>query len=90
MFKRAFFLTVGLGAGVALGIYTVRKLEATQRRLAPDHLANTASTRIGEARGRWAAAVAVGRDVASAKEAELRAVYRSRPLPDPAPNVGST
>ncbi|CAN5505836.1 hypothetical protein BH23ACT7_BH23ACT7_27230 [soil metagenome] len=85
MFKRAFFGMVGLGAGVALGVYAVRKVEAAQRRLTPEALAASAGSRVGGARARIAEAVAAGREAAAGKEAELRAVHRVRQAPSPRP-----
>jgi hypothetical protein len=82
MFKRLFFTAVGLGAGVALGVWAVRKLEETQRKMTPDHLAGAAGDRVSELRGRLATAVAEGRAAAADKEAELRAVYRVRRVED--------
>ena len=76
MFKRLFSALLGLGAGVTLGIYAIRKVESARVRLSPQHLATSAGTRAGATRGRLAAAVEVGRAAAVAKEAELRAVYR--------------
>lgn len=76
MFKRLFFAAVGLGAGVALGVYVVRKVEDTQRRLSPEHLAATAGARAGSVGARVRGAFAEGRAAAAAKEAELRAAYR--------------
>jgi hypothetical protein len=81
MFKRAFYLAVGLGAGVALGVYAIRKLEETQRKLTPEHLAGAAAARTGAFQERLADAIAQGREAAAAKETELRAVYRNRPIP---------
>jgi len=78
VFKRLFFALLGLGAGVTLGVYAVRKVEAASARLSPQNLAASAGTRAGAARGRLAAAVQVGRAAAAVKEAELRAVYRVR------------
>ncbi len=82
MFKRLFFGMIGLGAGVALGVYAVRKVEAAQRRLRPEALANAAATRAGDTRSRLSLAIDQGRAAAAAKEAELRAVYRVHPPPD--------
>lgn len=76
MFKRLFFAMVGLGAGVALGVYGLRKIEAAQQRLRPEHMANQAALRAGGLRLRVEEALAQGRRAAAAKEAELRAVYR--------------
>ncbi|MPZ72775.1 MAG: hypothetical protein GEU74_06010 [Nitriliruptorales bacterium] len=81
MFKRLFFAMLGLGAGIALGIFVVRKLEATQRALRPDNLAASAAARAGGVRSRWATAVEAGRKASEQKEAELRAVYRASSAP---------
>lgn len=75
MFKRLFFAAVGLGAGVAVGVYVVRKVEETQRRLSPEALANRATASAGALGERVREALADGRAAAAAKEAELRAVY---------------
>ena len=76
MFKRLFFALLGLGAGMTLGVYAVRKVESARARLSPQHLASTAGTRAGATRGRLTTALETGRAAAAAKEAELRAVYR--------------
>jgi hypothetical protein len=81
MFKRLFFAMLGLGAGIALGIFVVRKVEATQRALRPDNLAASAAARAGGARSRFTAAVEAGREAAQEKESELRAVYRATSAP---------
>jgi len=82
VFTRLFFGMIGLGAGVALGVYAVRQVEATQRRLGPEALANAAATRAGNTRGRLSLAIDQVRAAAAAKEAELRAVYRVHSPPD--------
>ncbi len=84
MFKRLFFGLLGLGAGVAVGVAAVRKLDAAQRRLRPDALASSAASSVGGLRGRLAVALEQGRLAADAKEAELRAVYRVSGPPAPA------
>lgn len=68
MFKRLFFAMLGLGGGVALGVMGMRKLEATQKALAPSAIAGSVSGRIG-------AALEAGRAAMAAKEAELRAEH---------------
>jgi hypothetical protein len=73
MFKRLFFAMVGLGGGLALGVYAVRKIEATQRALAPDQVAGAIGRRV-------TAALDAGRAAMAAKEAELRAEHG---IPDP-------
>jgi hypothetical protein len=75
MFSRMFFAAVGLGAGVAVGIWTIRKLERTSRQLAPDALVARASERAGGLGARLSEALESGRQAAQAKEAELRAAY---------------
>jgi hypothetical protein len=81
MFRRLFFATVGLGAGVALGIWAVRKVEETQRKLTPEHAAKVTAARAEGLRERLAEAVDAGRLAAAEKEAELRAVYRVQDAP---------
>ena len=77
MFKRAFFAMLGLGAGVSLGIWAVRKLDAAQQKLTPEELARSAQGRAAAAGSRLSEAIAAGREAAKDREAELRAVYRS-------------
>jgi len=74
--RRLFFAVVGLGAGLALGVWAVRKVDATTRRLRPEALAASAGARAGSLGDRLRAAVASGQAAAAAKEAELRTVYR--------------
>ena len=81
MFKRMFFASVGLGAGLAIGVVVARKVARTQQALRPDNLAASAAARAGGARGRLAAAIEQGRQAAAAKETELRAVYRATSAP---------
>jgi hypothetical protein len=83
VFKRLFFALLGLGAGITIGVWAVRKVSAAQRKLTPEHLAGAAAARAGGLRERLAGAVEEGRAAAAAKEAELRAVYRGD---DTAPN----
>lgn len=81
MLRRLFFTAVGLGAGVAIGVVAVRKVERAQRALRPDNLAAGAAARAGGMRSRLATAVEQGREAAQAKESELRAVYRAKSAP---------
>jgi hypothetical protein len=81
MFKRLFFLSLGLGAGVAVGVIVTRKVARTQQALRPDNLAASAAARADGARGRLAKAIELGRAAAEQKEAELRAVYRATSAP---------
>lgn len=78
MFKRLFFTAVGLGAGLALGVYVVRKVDETQRRMRPEALAANAGARVDSIAGRVREALDEGRAAAAAREAELRATFGVR------------
>ncbi|CAN5921233.1 hypothetical protein BH23ACT10_BH23ACT10_28950 [soil metagenome] len=77
MFSRMFFAVVGLGAGIALGVWTIRKIEWAGEQLAPDALVSRAGDRASGLGARLSGAVEVGRAAADAREAELRAMYLS-------------
>lgn len=72
MIRRALFVTVGLGAGVVLGVWMVRKVERVQRELSPAHLARRAGTGAAGLADRVTSALGVAREAAAAREAELR------------------
>jgi hypothetical protein len=76
MFKRLFSALLGIGLGLAIGIWAIRKIEDTQRRLRPDALASSAADRAASVGDRLRSAVEQGRLAAAQKEAELRATYR--------------
>ncbi len=82
MFKRLFFASVGLGAGVLIGSWAVRKLDRAQHAATPAGVSEAAARRASDLGTRWRDAVAVGREAAAQKEAELRAVYRGGPAPE--------
>lgn len=82
--RRPFFALAGLGAGLALGVWSVRAVQDARRRLTPDQLAQSAAARAGDWRGRLALAVEQGRAAAAARESELRDVYRVREPLEPA------
>jgi hypothetical protein len=73
--KRALLLVVGLGAGVVIGAYVVRRLEDAQRAVAPATLAGNAGRAAGSFSERLRAAAAEGRAAAAEREAQLRAEY---------------
>jgi hypothetical protein len=73
--KRALLLVVGLGAGVVIGAYVVRRLEEAQRAVAPATIAGNAGRAAGSFTERLRAAAEEGRIAAAAREAELRAQY---------------
>jgi len=81
MFKRTFFVLVGVGAGVTFGVWAVRKVEATSRRMRPDALAASAGRGMSTVGGRLRQAIEEGRAAAADKESELRAVYRGGTRP---------
>jgi hypothetical protein len=70
-----FFAVVGLGAGVAVGVWAIRKLERTSRQLAPDAVVARAGERASGMGARLSDALEAGRQAAAAREAELRASY---------------
>jgi hypothetical protein len=84
MFKRLFFGLVGLGAGVTLGIWAVRKLERASAKLTPEHVGDVAAARARSLRDRLTGALDDGRVAAAAREAELRLHYRGGTRPDTA------
>jgi hypothetical protein len=73
--KRALLLVVGLGAGVVIGAYVVRRLEEAQRAVAPATIAGNAGRAAGSFTERLRAAAEEGRAAAAAREAELRSQY---------------
>jgi hypothetical protein len=75
MFSRMFFAVVGLGAGVALGVWTIRKIEAAGQQLSPDALVSRAGERASGLGLRLNEALEVGRAAAQEREAELRAEF---------------
>jgi hypothetical protein len=68
MFKRLFFAMLGLGGGIALGVAGMRKLERTQKALAPSALAGSLGARVS-------GAIAAGREAMALTEAQLRAEH---------------
>ena len=82
MFKRLFFAMLGLGAGVALGIWAVRKIDETRAKMSPQGVADSAASTAASFKERMDVAVAEGRKAAQEKESELRGVYRVNPQPE--------
>lgn len=73
--KRVFTLALGLGAGLVIGAYVIRQLDAAQQAVAPTTLAGQAGRAAGGLAERVKVAVDEGRVAAAAREAELRASY---------------
>lgn len=76
MFKRLFFAMLGLGVGLLVGTWAVRKAEHARAKLTPGAVGAAASQRVERAGSRWRQALEAGRRAAADREAELRAVYR--------------
>jgi hypothetical protein len=72
---RAFTLALGLGAGLLIGAYVVRRLEQAQQAVAPTNLANQAGRAAGSFAERLQLAAEEGRRAAAEREAELRGRY---------------
>jgi len=70
--KRAFTLALGLGAGIVVGAYVVRRLDDAQRAVQPTNLAGSAGRAAAGFGERLKAATAEGRVAAAEREAELR------------------
>ena len=70
--KRAVTLALGLGAGVVVGAYVIRRLDAAQRAVQPANLAGSAGRAAAGFTARFQAAAAEGRLAAAEREAELR------------------
>ena len=81
MIKRPFFAMLGLGAGIAIGIYVTRQARAAQEALKPSSVAARAVSGAGGLRERIAVAVEQGRVAAERREAELRTIHRLVPEP---------
>ena len=88
MLRRPFYAMLGLGAGVALGIWAVRKLDQTQRKLTPEELSRSTAERASAWADRWREAIAEGRAVAAEREAQLRADHRPREVDRTPPGPG--
>lgn len=73
--KRAFTLALGLGAGLLIGAYVVKRLDDAQRAVAPANLAGQAGRAAGGFAERLRAAADEGRRAAAEREAELRSRF---------------
>lgn len=73
--KRAFTLALGLGAGVVVGMYVVRRLDEAQRAMQPSNVAGNAGRAAAGFTARLQSAAAEGRSAAAEREAELRARF---------------
>jgi hypothetical protein len=80
MFKRLFWLTVGLSVGFGTSYWTVRWVRRTIERYTPERLAEDATRLARSLRTELAAAAREGRAAMRSREAELWAeLGRTRP-----------
>lgn len=75
MFKRIFTLFFGLGLGLLVGAFVVKRLDEASKAVAPNNVARNAGRAAGSFGNRLKDAMAEGRRVANEREAELRADY---------------
>ncbi len=75
MIRRIFLLFFGLGLGLLLGAFVVRKLDEASQAVAPTNVARNAGRAAGGFMGRLREAAAETNRVAAAREAELRAQW---------------
>jgi hypothetical protein len=87
--RSMFVLALGLGAGVLVGGYVVRKVDRATRAAHPVAIADRAGRAAGGLSARLAEAAEAGRVAAADREAQLRRAYDVPPLtelPAPAPH----
>lgn len=75
-----FVLAIGLGAGVLVGGYVVRRVDRATRAAHPVALADRAGRAVGGVSARLSAAAEAGRLTAAETEAQLRLAYHVPPL----------
>lgn len=84
--RSLFALALGLGAGVLVGGYVVRRVDRATRAAHPVALADRAGRAAGGLSARLASAAEAGRGAAADREAQLRRAYDVPPLTElPAP-----
>ena len=75
MFKRLFTLFFGLGLGLLVGAFVVKRLDEASKAVAPNNVARNAGRAAGSLADRFNAAIAEGKGLAAEREAELRANF---------------
>lgn len=75
MIKRIFLLFFGLGLGLLVGAFIVKRLDEASRAVAPTNVARNAGRAAGTFLDRLRDAATETRTVAAEREAELRAQY---------------
>lgn len=81
MFKRLFWLAVGVGLGFGLSIWTARAVRRTAERYTPESVAGRVAGSLRDLRRELREAVREGRAAMADKEAELRTQLERRPPP---------
>lgn len=72
MFKRIFLLFFGLGLGLLVGAFVVKRIDEASRAVAPANVAKNVGRTAGTFAERLREAAAETRAVAAVREAELR------------------
>ena len=78
MFKRLFWLTVGMTIGFGTSFWVYRRMRQTLDRYRPEHVAETVAQSVRGLREDLRAALAEGREAMRQAEADLRADLGSR------------
>ena len=72
MFKRLFWLVVGLGAGVASAVMAGRFMKKQSQKIAPAHVAKVAGASFLDLGKRVSASIEEGRQASAEREREMR------------------
>lgn len=75
MIRKIFLLFFGLGLGLLVGAFVVKKMDQATQAVAPANVARNAGRAAGGFAARLREAAAEGSKVAAAREAELRAEW---------------
>lgn len=75
MIKKLFFLLFGLGFGLVIGLFVMRRMDEAAQSVAPSNLASQAGRAAGTFASRMRDAWEETKTVAAEREAELRAEY---------------
>lgn len=78
MFKRLFWLFVGLGLGLGLSVWTARFVRRTVERYTPENVADRVGAALRDLGGDIREAVREGRLAMREREAEIRAEIERR------------